>query len=180
MQGIRTYFRPWRDAGFRQAYECLYPLFGGLWFYLYRGDCIFRFPWDDEERADRFDSSAIDRDDAGNLYSVTSLIANDVYISDDWNGITLTDTKELATNRRVYEAIHSLPPKRYEFKGRILFFHNFDGAFWQFFSNDAIFMTRVLESHSRNPAFDLRLVDYERDYPDPGRYSEDYPLKAEQ
>ena len=179
MNGIRTYFRRWHDSGFRQSYECLYKLLDEFNFYLFHGDCIFHFPWEDDSFALRFEESAISHDDKGKLYSANTLTANDIFVSDDWNGITLTDSIDIAQNRRVYEALHSLRPTKLDFNGRIIYFHNYDGAFWQFFTNDPSFVNEMIARQTQNTELDLRLVDYQHDYPDPGRYRDDYPPKAE-
>lgn len=178
MKGIRTYFRRWRETGFKQSYHCLYPLFGGMYFYLLDGDCVFHFPWDNDEPSERFLKSAVANDASGRLFPVSALTQNDVYVTDDWNGFVLTNSMDLSTNQIISKSVTSLTSVPVQKDLRVVFFHNYDGAFWQFFSNDDAFAAKMTATHHENPDLDLRVVDYACDYPDPGRYRDDYPPRA--
>ena len=178
MRGIRTYFRRWIESktGFRQAYQCLYPLLGGLYFVEHITSSGFSFPWDDCSFYDRFVDSCITQDGDYGLFESQTLIDNDQHVSDDWNSIVLADISEVARHRKLTTRVDRKSITSAQVKAcRIVFFHNFDGAFWQFFTNDSEVTDRMLSYHAASDDLDLRFVEYEKDYPDPGEYRDDYP-----
>ena len=101
-------------------------------------------------------------------------------VSDDWNSILLVESDEFRDHLAIAEILYAknvtFPPLS---KLRILYFDNFDGAFWQFFTNDQDIIDRYLEVHSQNENFDLRYVEMKKHFPDPGDYREDFPPGVE-
>lgn len=179
MNGIRTYFRndDIPESGFQRAYRPLYSLLDGLYFVdAYPRDSCFSFPWEDETIADACLDASLQVDQGWRLYKAAVLIDHAQYITDDWNAILLSDLGEITSNRTLLNHIQSSAyPINQDKQHRVLFFHNFDGCFWQFFTNDIRFIDAIIKANRSNPDFDLRSVQYDQDYPNPGRYRKDYP-----
>lgn len=184
MKGIRTYFRrnTIDTSWFKQAFQPLYPLFQNLFFVesirADLGSC-FKFPWDDDTIYEQYIDSCIDQRGDDGLFQSERLIALDQYIDDDWNAIVLAGIPDLKKNRRLKKHILDSTLTSAELESnRVIFFHNYDGAFWQFFTNDADVIGLMIRSQISNTDLDLRYVQYQNDYPSPGEYRDDYPPRV--
>lgn len=182
MKGIRTYFRRNDISWFRQAYWPLYPFLRNLFFVetiCAELDPCFKFPWDDDTIFKRYLDSRVDQRGNDGLFQSETLIRYDQYIDDDWNVLVLADIPDLKENRRPKNKILDSTLASTELEtGRVIFFHNYDGAFWQFFTNDEQMIDSMLRSQKTNADLYLRYVQYHNDYPNPGAYRDDDPPRV--
>jgi len=181
VNGIRTYFRKWDDSltWFESSYSVLSNLCKGFYFFDEKAEGSFQFPYDDETRYENYVSACVSSTKERRLYKADFLFENMDIVSDDWNSILLIDSREfrdhLAIEKILYAENVTFPPMR---KMRILYIRNFDGSFWEFYTNDQGLIDRYLEVHSTNKNFDLRYVEMKKHFPDPASYRDDFPPRV--
>lgn len=177
LTGIRAY----GAENFVEAFAPIFSSLGGLYFREAAGDSCFAFPFDDDSVYDGYRRAAIAEDVNGDLLFPSSVLVESAAIVDeDWNAIQLLDTQDFGVHRRFEQQRHDLairPVDRFVHR-RIVFFHNFDGCFWQFFTNISGLGDAIVSAHRDNERFDLRHVDITEHYWNVGKYRTDLPPRV--
>ena len=134
LTGLRIY----GGMTFAESFHPIFSYFADLYFYEDSNDSSFRFPFDDDSVYERYLTLPIaTQPDVGFIFDSDVLIEHAGIVDEDWNAISLLDTTDFETHRRFAEQRLGLQeaPDTSFVEQRIIFFHNYDGCFWQFFTN---------------------------------------------
>jgi hypothetical protein len=100
------------------------------------------------------------------------------YVSDDWNSALLFQSGALgfARMRAISEAV-MYRDEHAEFEechAAALYFHNWDGVYWEIFCKDATLIEHLVAAHRNEERLRMYKVDFRLDYPNP----RNVPLEA--
>lgn len=175
LTGIRIY----SGKTFAESFECIFPFFNDLFFFEPPNDSCFRFPFDDDSVFENYRATSIANDkNNGMMFDADTLLALADFVSEDWNGISLLDTREFSPHKKFESQIFDLRQNN-EIRfvdQKILCFYNFDGSFWQFFTNIDGVTDAMILNHRGNHGVDLRHVDIRVNYWNVGEYRDDFPI----
>ena len=188
LAGLRFYARSREvDDTFAGCFAPLFDLWDGLFFYGEPADDVFAWPWEeDEEDASSHHARFLARSvwvGEPNVYGAVPRIVPAAavaefasLVSDDWNAFTLAETRVPGSLKHLTERVERLThvPRPGDDR-RVSFFRNFDGCFWEVFTNDPRAVPALLRAHGGNPAWDLRAVTYPKHAGNPGRFRPDEP-----
>lgn len=177
LTGVRTY----GAESFCEAFSPIFGAFAGLCFYESANDSSFHFPWDDDSVFENYRKAAVATDRNGDLMLPSSVLIDlATIVNEDWNAIQLLNTQDFRVHRTFEKQRHkiSTTPVKSFVHQKTIFFHNYDGCFWQFFTNIEKLADTIISAHRDNPRFDLRFVDIGEHYWNVGKFCEDYPPRV--
>ena len=178
LTGLRVY----GADSFREAFSPLFGSFDGLYFREPQNDSCIRFPFDDDSVHERYRNSALHEAVNGDLlFRSQTLIKFADIIDEDWNAIDLLDTTDFKLHRKFERQRLQLREDEASqiLDQRIVFFHNFDGCFWQFFTNINGLAQMVVNNHRTTMRIDLRYVNICEHYWNVGSLRKDYPTPVQ-
>jgi hypothetical protein len=177
LTGIRTY----GAESFCEAFSPIFEACSGFYFCESTRDSCFRFPLDDDSVFENYKRAAAATDRNGDLmFSSSVLFDLATIVDEDWNAIQLLDTQDFRVHRTFEKQRHKLSTTQVArfVQQKIAFFHNYDGCFWQFFTNIDELADTIISAHRDNPRFDLRYVDIAEHYWNVGEFRDDFPPRV--
>lgn len=127
---------------------------------------------DDDSVIDELNSNHLGSCDGYTLRSGGQLKTHGRYVNDDWNSFVafkrphppLVDIS--AVDRRLGHGDRSA---FFGSDSAIAIFHDWDGVYWEIFSKDPVWVRTLINAHREDKRLDMRVVDFDLDYPNPGR-----------
>ena len=174
LTGIRIY----SGMTFAESFRPIFSYFAELYFYEDSNDSSFRFPFDDDSVYEKYLTLPVaTQPESGFVFDSDVLIEHAKIVDEDWNAISLLNTTDFKTHRQFENQRLGLreEPNVDFIQQRIIFFHNYDGCFWQFFTNIDGVTDSILQAHRGSVDVDLRWVNIREHYWNVGDYRADYP-----